>query len=136
MRVGFLRIRCAAKLAAFVAAAVASAGFMFGSSAHATETLTLKTAVSISGKITSFDISFVELAVNLYILGDRTNKGVEVINTNNNAFVMTAGAGIFAGATGNNNTSGPDGVMTVLHREIWAGDGASTLKFLSLATGG
>ena len=137
MRVGYLRIRCAAKLAAFVAAAVASAGFMFGSSALATETLTLKTAVSIpGGKITSFDISFVNSALNLYILGDRTNKGVEVINTNNNALVMTAGAGIFAGATGNNNTSGPDGVMTVLHREIWAGDGPSTLRFLSIATGG
>src|SRR5262249_33215263 len=26
--------------------------------------------------------------------------------------------------------------MTVLHREIWAGDGDSTLKFLSLANGG
>ena len=136
MRVGYLKIRCAAKLAAFVAAAVASAGFMFGSSALATETLTLKTAVSVSGKITSFDISFVDSAANLYLLGDRTNKGVEVINTNNNALVMNAGAGIFAGATGNNNTSGPDGVMTVLHREIWAGDGPSTLRFLSLATGG
>ena len=136
MRVGFLRIRCAAKLAAFVAAAVASAGFMFGSSALATETLTLKTAVSVSGKITSFDISFVDSAANLYLLGDRTNKGVEVINTNNNALVMNAGAGLFKGATGNNNTSGPDGVMTVIQREIWAGDGDSTLKFLSLGTGG
>ena len=48
---------------------------------------------------------------------------------------MNAGAGLFKGATGNNNTSGPDGVMTVLHREIWAGDGDSTLKFLSLANG-
>ena len=133
MRVGFVRVRHAAKLAAFVTAAVASAGTL----AYATETLTLKTAVSIPGaKITSFDISFVDTALNLYILGDRTNKGVEVIDTNANAFVMTAGAGLFAGATGNNNTSGPDGVMTVLHREIWAGDGPSTLRFLSLATGG
>ena len=137
MRVGFVRTCRAAKLAAFVTAAVASAGFMVGSSALATETLTLKTAVSVpGGKITSFDISFVDSTLNLYILGDRTNKGVEVINTNNNAFVMTAGAGIFAGATGNNNTSGPDGVMIVEHREIWAGDGPSTLRFLSVATGG
>ena len=136
MRVGFIRIYRAAKLAAFVAAAVASAGFMFASSALATETLTLKTAVSVpGGKITSFDISFVDTALNLYILGDRTNKGVDVINTNNNTFVMSAGAGIFKGATGNNNTSGPDGVMTVLSREIWAGDGDSTLKFLSVLNG-
>ena len=47
MRVGFVRIHRTAKLAAFVAAAVASAGFMVASSALATETLTLKTAISI-----------------------------------------------------------------------------------------
>src|ERR1700726_4713783 len=123
MRVGFIRIYRAAKLAAFVAAAVASAGFIFRGSALATETLTLKTVVSIpGGKITSFDISFVDTALNWYILGDRTNKGVQVINTNNNTLVMTAGAGVFKGATGNNNTSGPDGVMIIsTHREIWAG---------------
>ena len=68
-------------------------------------------------------------------MGDRTNKGVDVINTSNNTFVMTAGAGVFKGATGNNNTSGPDGAMIVVHREIWAGDGDSTLKVLSLSTG-
>jgi hypothetical protein len=136
MRVGFVGIYRAAKLAAFVTAAVATAGFMFANSALATETLTLKTAVSVpGGKITSFDISFVDTSLNYYILGDRTNKGVDVVNTNNNAFVMTAGAGLFKGATGNNNTSGPDGVMTVLHREIWAGDGDSTLKFLSVING-
>jgi hypothetical protein len=123
-------------MAAFLAGALASAGLM-ASPALATETLTLKTVVSIpGGKITSFDISFVDPVLNLYILGDRTNKGVEVVNTNNNTLVMTAGAGVFKGATGNNNTSGPDGVMIVGHRWIWAGDGDSTLKILSVATGG
>jgi hypothetical protein len=123
-------------MAALAAAAVASATFAFGSSALATETLTLKTVVSIpSSKITSFDISFVDTALNYYILGDRTNKGVEVINTVNNSFLMTAGQGLFAGATGNNNTSGPDGVMTVGHRYIWAGDGPSTLRVLNVFSG-
>jgi hypothetical protein len=106
-----------------------------GSSALATETLTLKTVVSVPGKITSFDISYVDTALNWYILGDRTNKGVQVINTNTNTLVMTAGQGLFTGATGNNDTSGPDGVMIVAHREIWAGDGDSTLKFLSAFNG-
>jgi hypothetical protein len=124
-----------ARMAAFMAGALASAGIVMGSSALATETLTLKTVVSVPGKITAFDISFVDPALNYYILGDRTNKGVQVINTNNNTLLMTAGQGLFKGATGNNNTSGPDGVMTVASREIWAGDGDSTLKFLSLANG-
>jgi hypothetical protein len=124
-------------MAAFVAAALASAGLLLGEAALATETLTLKTVVSVpGGKITSFDISFVDTALNLYILGDRTNKGVQVISTSSNTLVMTAGQGVFKGATGNNNTSGPDGVMIIAnHREIWAGDGDSTLKFVSVANG-
>jgi hypothetical protein len=123
-------------MAAFAAAAVASAAFVFGSSALATETLTLKTVISIpGGKITSFDISFVDTTLNWYLLGDRTNKAVQVIDTNSNTLLMSAGAGVFKGATGNNNTSGPDGVMIIAHREIWAGDGDSTLKVLSPATG-
>jgi hypothetical protein len=106
--------------------------------AYATETLTLKTAISMpnGGKITSFDISAVDTTTGLYTLGDRTNKAVEVINTSTNQVVLQAGLGVFKGATGNNNTSGPDGAMIVRSREIWAGDGDSTLKILSLATGG
>lgn len=106
--------------------------------AYATETLTLKTAISMpnGGKITSFDISAVDLTTGFYTLADRTNKAVEVINTSTNQVVLQAGLGVFKGATGNNNTSGPDGAMIVRSREIWAGDGDSTLKILSLATGG
>ena len=57
MTVGSGRTLRPAKLAALVAAAVAWAGF--GNSALATETLTLKTVVSIpGGKITSFSHYF------------------------------------------------------------------------------
>src|SRR5262249_2957817 len=57
-----------------------------------------------------------------------------------NTVRMIAGQGLFAGAVvvngvANNNLSGPDGVMIVRSREIWAGDGNSTLKFLSLFNG-
>ena len=105
--------------------------------AYATETLTLKTAISMpnGGKITSFDISAVDTTTGFYTLGDRTNKTIEVISTSTNTVVLQAGLGLFKGATGNNNTSGPDGAMIVRSREIWAGDGDSTLKILSLANG-
>jgi hypothetical protein len=110
--------------------------------ANATETLQLKTVVSIpnAGKITSFDISAVDTFLGLYALGDRTNKGITVVDTTSNQVVMTAGAGLFKGVVlvngvANNNLSGPDGVMFVGHREIWAGDGDSTLKFLSAGNG-
>jgi hypothetical protein len=106
--------------------------------ARATETLTLKTVINppAGQKFTSFDISFVDTALGIYILGDRTNSAVDVINTSTNTLVLQAGQGSFTGpAGGNNNLAGPDGVMTVRNREIWAGDGNSTLKFLSTATG-
>ena len=110
--------------------------------AYATETLALKTVVSIpNGKITSFDISFVDPAAGYYVLGDRTNKGVDVISTTTNTLQFIAGQGLFKGVahnangSANNNLSGPDGVMIVRDREIWAGDGDSTLKILSLNNG-
>jgi len=119
--------------------------------AHATERLQLKTVISVpkpatTGTISSFDISFVDTAAGVYILGDRTNKGVDVIDTATNTYLRNAGAGLFKGVVlvngaANNNLSGPDGVMTVPPpnlsgaTEIWAGDGDSTLKFLDLATG-
>jgi hypothetical protein len=110
--------------------------------AHATETLKLKTVVSVpnGGKITSFDISFVDPVAGFYVLGDRTNKGVDVIDTATNTFQFVAGQGAFKGVVlvngvANNNLSGPDGVMIIRNREIWAGDGDSTLKFLTLDTG-
>jgi hypothetical protein len=113
--------------------------------AQATETLSLKTVVSVpGGKITSFDISFVDPASGYYVLGDRTNNGVTMIHTYNNPpnFVMVAGAGAFRGtaacpppSTSTTACGGPNGVMIVNHREIWAGDGDSTVKFLSLFTG-
>src|SRR5215471_3273037 len=59
-----------------------------GTAAHATETLKLKKVVSVpgGGKITSFDISYVDPVTGFYILGDRTNKGVDVIDTASNTF--------------------------------------------------
>ena len=89
--------------------------------------------ISLPGgqKIQSFDISFVDPVIGIYILGDRTNKAVDVIDTTTNT-VLTQLLGGFIGATGNNDTSGPDGVMTVGHHEVWAGDGNSTIKVIDL----
>jgi hypothetical protein len=38
----------------------------------------------------------------------------------------------FAGATPSNNNAGPDGVLVVNHREVWAGDGPSQVKVIDL----
>lgn len=87
-------------------------------------------------KITSFDISFVDPVIGLYVLADRTNGVVQAIDTSTNTLLTPYTATpAFAGNTGNNDTSGPDGVLTVNHRELWAGDGDSTIKVLDIVTG-
>jgi hypothetical protein len=121
---------------AYFAGAVAALPFM-AATASADEVFKATSAVSGLGtqKIVGFDISFVDPALKLYILGDRTNKAVDVVDTNSNALVGQVGKGTFTGATGNNNTSGPDGVLFVDRKEIWAGDGDSTVKIFGWPSG-
>jgi hypothetical protein len=125
-----------ASVATYVAAAFALGALTIP--APAAETLSLLTVVSVPspGKITSFDISFVDPVLGMYVLGDRTNKGVTVINTNTSppSLVGTLQGG-FQGAAASTALSGPNGVMIVNHQEIWAGDGDSTVKVLSVFTG-
>src|SRR5437764_2690589 len=70
------------------------------------------TQITLPGgqQLISFDISFVDPTLNLYFLADRTNKAVDVVDTNTNQFTAQLRANPpFAGFTGNNDTSGPDG---------------------------
>ena len=85
----------------------------------------------------SFDIGFADSVSGIYILADRTNKSVDVIDTSTNSVINQLKPG-FVGFTGNNNTSGPNGVLIVDyidHSEVWAGDGDSTVKVIDLETG-
>ena len=83
--------------------------------------------------LNSFDISFVDPAIGLYALGDRTNNAVDLVGTQGLTFLGFCGHGRFTGATGNNNTSGPDGVLIRDHRELWVADGDSTVKVFDVA---
>jgi len=103
----------------------------------ADEIFSAKTQVALPGgdQVTSFDISFVDPVMGLYLLADRTNKSVDVIDTaTNTVVVQLAATPAFAGATASNNNAGPDGVITVNHREAWAGDGPSQIKVIDLAS--
>ncbi|MBV9199667.1 MAG: hypothetical protein JOY83_08050 [Alphaproteobacteria bacterium] len=102
-----------------------------------TETKCL-TAVQIPGNpLRSFDISWVNPFLNQYYFADRSNAGIEVINTASNTFQLrlTGFVGIKLNANGtvNNNISGPDGVTS---HGIWVygGDGDSTLKVFNVFT--
>jgi hypothetical protein len=84
-------------------------------------------------KITSFDISWVDPVRHRYYLASRTSKAVIVVDTTTNKVVGNFKQA-FAGNTGNNNTSGPDGVLTT-ENELWVGDAPSQVWALDPNTG-
>ncbi|HUH85212.1 MAG TPA: hypothetical protein VLX85_11415 [Stellaceae bacterium] len=119
----------------WAALAAGAALLLVGTLASADEVFTARTAITLPGaaKVTSFDISFVDPVIGLYLLGDRTNKSVDLIDTaTNTVLVQLTAMPAFAGATPSNNNAGPNGVITVGHREVWAGDGPSEVKVIDL----
>src|SRR5579863_7777359 len=97
------------------------------------------TAIPLPVPLTSFDISFVNPERGEYYLGDRSSKGVDVIDTVHLTFSRTVGldkpfTGVVLNASGkavNNAASGPAGVAS--HgRWLYAGDGNSTLHVIDL----
>jgi hypothetical protein len=97
---------------------------------------TCVTAVTIPGNpLRSFDISWVNPKRAEYYLGDRSNKGVDIIDTHSLTFKRTiggfVGVALLKSGAVDNNHSGPDGVVS--HgRWLYAGDGDSTLKVIDL----
>jgi len=110
--------------------------------AAADETFVLKQTITITPVapgvvLHSFDISWVDPDVHSYFLADRSNKAVDVIDTISKNQSKLA-AGMFVGFSGNNDTSGPNGVLTIHNHgttEVWAGDGDSTVKVIDFKTG-
>ena len=95
------------------------------------------TAVQIPGNpLRSYDISWVNPHRAEYYLADRSNAGIDIIDTHHLTFKRRLGGfvGVVLNAAGtavNNDKSGPDGVVT--HgRWLYAGDGNSTLKVFDL----
>ena len=114
------------------------------------EPLVLKKKIDVGGNgLGAFDISFVDPKIELYVLSDRTNASVDLIDSEDASFIGRVGAVCPAGnpaphfcfqgvvlvnGVANNNLSGPDGVVIVDHKEIWAGDGDSRIKVIDIAT--
>jgi DNA-binding beta-propeller fold protein YncE len=89
--------------------------------------------ISVPGEpLNSFDISFIDQSTGLYYLADRSNKGVDIIDTKKGVWVGRVSGMVGPvmkkdGTCCNNDKSGPNGVIVANH-EIWAGDGDSTVK--------
>jgi hypothetical protein len=98
------------------------------------------TAIAIPGNpIRSFDISWVDPDRAEYYFADRSNSGIDIIDTRHNTFKKRIGGFVGiklngAGTAVDNNHSGPDGV-TSHGKWLYAGDGDSTLKVIDLYTG-
>ena len=122
--------------ATLAASAAAFAGPCTGPGAPTNTQTRCLTAVQIPGNpIRSFDISWVNPDRAEYYLGDRSNSGIDVIDTRHLTFKRTIGGFVGVKLTGtgavDNNHSGPDGVVS--HgRWLYAGDGDSTLKVIDL----
>ena len=97
----------------------------------------------------AFDISFVDPKIELYVLADRTNASVDMFDSEAAEFIGRVGSlcptgnpaphfcfqgVVLVNGVANNNLSGPDGVVIVDHKEIWAGDGDSRVKVIDIAT--
>src|SRR5258708_1484156 len=123
---------------AYFAGAVAALPFMAGT-ASADEGFKATSAVTGLGgqKIVSFDISFVDPAINRYLLADRTNKLIDIVDTTHNTVmhqIIPTGTNAFTGTApcsppaGANDCAGPNGVLTLNDTggtEVWVGDGPS-----------
>src|SRR5215472_564001 len=120
-----------------MAPTIASADCSFTPPLPATTQTKCVKAVAITGNpLRSFDISWVNPQRAEYYLGDRSNSGVDIIDTRSLTFRRTIGGfvGVVLNAAGtavDNNHSGPDGV-TSHGRWLYAGDGDSTLKVIDL----
>ncbi|PYM78693.1 MAG: hypothetical protein DME13_28325 [Candidatus Rokuibacteriota bacterium] len=83
-----------------------------------------------------FDISWVDQATQLYYLADRSNAVIDVVDTKTDTFVKQI-AGGFKGFTGNNDTSGPNGVVVIGrpgHQFLIVTDGPSRVVSINLQT--
>ena len=80
-----------------------------------------------------FDIAWVDAATQRFYLADRTNKAIAVVDTRHNVYLKQIQKGLFKGFTGNNNTSGPDGVVVSGHW-LFVTDAPSTVWSIDLRT--
>ena len=107
-----------------------------GSGAPTTGDTKCVTGIFIPGNpLRSFDISWVNPDRGEYYLGDRSNSGIDVVDTHTLKWKRTLGGFVGVVLTGSggvdNNHSGPDGV-TSHGRWVYGGDGNSTLKVFDL----
>jgi len=96
-------------------------------------------STNTTGGMYGFDISWVDPVTQTYYLGDRSNAAVDAVNASAGTFLKQIKASpAFSGATGNNATSGPNGVTTGVRSGqdcLFAGNGNSHVLSFALPSG-
>src|SRR6202048_2215544 len=92
-------------------------------------------ANTTGGKMYVFDISFVDQTTQTYYLADRSNAVVDVVNAKTSQLISQINAKpAFKGFTGNNGTSGPNGVVAAFPW-LFGTDANSRVVTINLRTG-
>src|ERR1700687_4255593 len=82
--------------------------------------------------IVSADIAWVDPGTERYYLADRSNAGVDIINTETGFYEARVGGmvGVVAPQDGSiaTNGPGPNGALVTSNKRLWVGDGNSTLR--------
>jgi hypothetical protein len=114
---------------------VVLAPWLFAASASADETYGVTSIITVPGNpLQSTDIAWVDPVAGVYLLADRSNAAVDVINTRTNKFTKHLLGG-FAGTPGTGHGAGPNGVLLANSTYVWAGDGNSLVKVINLYSG-
>jgi len=86
----------------------------------------------------NFDIGYVDSNAGRYYIADRSNAAIDIFDTQKRTFIgrVTGFAGIKKDANGRvaNNIGGPNGVaFDPEKKQLWVGDGDSTVKVIDVA---
>ncbi len=99
----------------------------------------LTTTIAVEGnKLDNFDIGYVDASAGRYYIADRSNSGIDIIDTKTNKYVgrVNGFVGVKKDANGRavNNQSGPNGLaFDDTKKELWVGDGDSTVKVIDVS---
>jgi hypothetical protein len=92
----------------------------------------LATVPTPGSPLLAFDISWIDSGTQTYYLADRSNAAIDVVDAKHNTFVRQIPGG-FRGFSGNNDTSGPNGI-TVSGHWLFASDAGSRVVSIDLRT--
>jgi hypothetical protein len=93
--------------------------------------LKLLNAIAVAPFLSSVDILYVDQVRGRLYIADRSNQGIDIIDTTKDTFIGRIG-GFIALSTGGTANAGPNGVLVTPENILWAGDSNSTVQVIDL----